>query len=73
MAAFTTLSDHCLVYNTSKCPQHFGKVIIPAQGYAGVTREMADHMKESQVPILTDSDMGFPPIFKRCAGNGILS
>jgi hypothetical protein len=73
MATFTSLSPNCLVYNTSRCPQHFGKVAVPACGYAGVSREMAAHMKESQVPVLTDEEMGFPPVFKRCSGNGILS
>jgi hypothetical protein len=72
MTAFTTLSDHCLIYNTSRCPQHFGKFIVQAKSYLGVPREMAEQMKQSHVPILMEEENGFPPIFKRCSGNGIL-
>ena len=70
---FQELTNYRHVFNTTKCPQHYGQLIIPGKGYAAATDDAVKAMQTAWVPIIVEGDHNFVPLFKLCAGLGIIA
>lgn len=51
------------LYNPSICPQLLGRFTFPANNYSLVDEETAELVKSSGVPVLLETDLGFPPLW----------
>jgi hypothetical protein len=70
---FAELSHYRHVLNLTKCPQHYGQLIIPGKGYAAATEDAVKAMRTAGVPLVVEGDPNFTPLFKRCTGLGIIA
>ncbi len=71
--ALSELTEYVHIYNTSKCPQHYGHILVPAHGYAAAPKIMVDAMLQGGVSLIKEDNTAFVPLFKRSQGNGVIA
>lgn len=70
---FAELTNHRHVINLTKCPQHYGQLIIPGKGYSAASEDVIKTLQAAGVPLAVEGEHNFIPLFKRCLGLGIIA